>query len=172
MRLRSRVTVFACGFGLLTFFGLMALAVPRASFAQRAGEGGPTYRVILFLAEDGAPRDIELRRLEQVWSEGDSPARLQSLLAASNIRRLDAVTILPGQETPAIRVGDVTVRIRGVLQEPRRESMFLRVEVDGGRQALVKEMISGFDETIVLAYPLTEGNRSIVALIVPTNLQR
>ena len=156
---------------LLAAFVLAPLAIPRASFAQEGAASG-TYRVILFLAEDGAARDVELRRLEEVWSEGDGAARLQSLLEASNIRRLDAVTILPGQETPAIKVGDVTVRVRGVLQEPRRNSMFLRVEVDGGREALVKEMISGFDETIVLAYPLTEGNRSIVALILPTNLQR
>jgi hypothetical protein len=39
--------------------------------------------------------------------------------------------------------------------------------VDGGREALVKEMIAGFDETIVLAYPLAEGDRSVVALLVP-----
>jgi hypothetical protein len=45
--------------------------------------------------------------------------------------------------------------------------MFLRVEVDGGPEALVKELISRFDETIILAYPLAEGNRTVVALLVP-----
>ena len=43
----------------------------------------------------------------------------------------------------------------------------MRLEVDGGREALVKEMIAGFDETIVLAYPLAEGSGSVVALLVP-----
>jgi hypothetical protein len=46
--------------------------------------------------------------------------------------------------------------------------MFLRVEVDGGEEAFVKEMISRFDETIVVAYPLARGDQSLVALIVPT----
>ncbi len=81
---------------------------------------------------------------------------------------MDDVTILPGRETPVIQLGDVTVRVNGVLKEPRGDRMFLRVEVDGGEEAFVKEMISRFDETIVLAYPLARGDRSIVALIVPT----
>lgn len=75
--------------------------------------------------------------------------------------------MVPGQETPAIRFGDVTFRIQGVLKEPRRDSVFLRLEVDGGREAVVKEMLASFDETIVLAYPLAEGDRSVVALLVP-----
>ena len=139
-------------------------AAPAA--AQEAAGG--TYRVILYIAETGAPTDVSLRRLNEVWSEGEGSDRLQALLSASSIQRLDAVTVLPGGDTPALRIGDVTFRVKGVLKEPRRDSMFLRVEVDGGREALVKEMISGFDETIILAYPLTEGNRSVVALIVPT----
>ncbi len=154
---------------LLYVFALASLLAAGPAFAQDSGGGSSAYRVILFLAEDGGPRDIELRRLEEVWSEGDGQGRLRALLNASALKRLDAVTILPGQETPAIQVGDVTVRVKGVLKEPRRDAMFLRVEVDGGREAFVKEMISGFNETIVLAYPLAEGNRSIVALIVPAS---
>lgn len=149
------------------------LAVPATflvagpTLAQDPAGGDSAYRVILFLAENGGPADVQLTRLEEVWNEGDGTERLRALLNASTIRRLDAVTVLPGQETPAIRVGEVTVRVNGVLKEPRKDAMFLRVEVDGGREALVKEMISGFNETLVLAYPLAEGDRSIVALIVP-----
>jgi hypothetical protein len=155
---------------LLCVLALGMVATPRPVSAQDATQTSSTYRVILFLSENGAPPDVEIRRLKEVWSEGDGAERLRSLLAAGDIKRLDAVTILPGQDTPAIQVGGVTVRVHGVLKEPRKDTMFLRVEVDGGREALVKEMISGFDETIVLAYPLTEGNRSIVALIVPAQI--
>ena len=134
----------------------------------RAQGGGETYRVILYIAEDGAPTDVTLRRVQEVWREGEGVERLRALLSASSIQRLDAVTVLPGGDTPALRIEDVTFRVTGVLKEPRRDAMMLRVEVDGGKEALVKEMVTRFDETIVLAYPLTEGNRSIVALIVPT----
>lgn len=127
-----------------------------------------SYRVILFLAEDGAPREVEIQRLKEVWREGEGADRLRQLLATREVRRLDEVTILPGRETPIVQIGDVTVRVNGVLKEPRRDRMFLRVEVDGGEEAFVKEMISRFDETIVVAYPLARGDRSIVALIVPT----
>lgn len=140
------------------------------SMAQTPATDRPSrsYRVILFLAEDGAPRDVKIQRLKEVWREGEGAARLRELLGTREIQRLDDVTILPGRETPAIRLGDVTVRVNGVLKEPRGDRMFLRVEVDSGEEAFVKEMISRFDETIVLAYPLARGDRSIVALIVPT----
>lgn len=148
---------------LATSFGAV-----RDSFAQ--GAPSSTYRVILYVAENGGPREITLQRLQEVWSEADGAARLRALLSTGAIQRLDDVTILPGRDTPAIQLGDVTVRVKGVYKEPLRDSMFLRVEVDGGREALVKEMISRFDETIVLAYPLAEGDRSIIALILPTEL--
>ncbi|MFN2383660.1 MAG: hypothetical protein ABR559_05285 [Gemmatimonadota bacterium] len=149
-------------------FAAMVLATSfgaaRDSFAQAPNS---TYRVILYIAESGGPTDVSLQRLTEVWSEADGAAKLRALLSTGAIQRLDDVTILPGRDTPAIQLGDVTVRVKGVYKEPRRDSMFLRVEVDGGREALVKEMISRFDETIVLAYPLAEGDRSIIALILP-----
>lgn len=163
-------SILVCAFALATLATARPVCGQDETGQGETGQDGSTYRVILFLTEDSAPRDVEIRRLKEVWSEGEGNDRLRSLLEAGAIQRLDAVTILPGQDTPAIRVGGVTVRVKGVLKEPRRDSMFLRVEVDGGREALVKEMISGFDETIVLAYPLTEGNRSIVALIVPARM--
>ena len=67
----------------------------------------------------------------------------------------------------AIQFGEVTFRVESVLKEPHRDSVFLRLEVDGGREAMVKEMLASFDETIVLAYPLAEGDRSVVALLIP-----
>lgn len=149
---------------------LLAGGVGLAQAQQEGDEPETSYRVVLFLADDGAPTDIEIRRLSEVWSESESAERLTELLETGDLHRLDDVTILPGRETPAIQIGDVTVRVQGVLKEPRRDRMFLRVEVDGGQEALVKEMISKFDETIVLAYPLARGDRSIVALIVPVTV--
>ncbi|MDX1623850.1 MAG: hypothetical protein R3199_07695 [Gemmatimonadota bacterium] len=142
-------------------FGL----TPRPAAAQAADT---TYRVILYVAENGAPAEISLRRLTEVWSEGESVDRLGELLSSSRIQRLEEVTVKPGGRTPALRLGDVTVRVTGAYREPRRDAMYLRVEMEGGRETFVKEMISGFDETIVLAYPLTRADRSVVALIVPT----
>ena len=157
-----------------TVYALAALGVAAATMATpgpaRAQES-TTYRVILYVAEEGAPRQMSLQRLDEVWAEGESLERLQALLDVSSLQRLEDVTVLPNQETPSLRMGNVTVRVRGAYREPRRDAMFLRVEVDGGSEALVKEMISGFDETILLAYPLAEGNRSIVALIVPVSAE-
>lgn len=129
-----------------------------------------TYRVILYLAEDGAPAELSFRRLNEVVGEAAGADRIRELLEASSVRQLEDVTILPGRDTPALKIGNVTVRVTGVYKEPRRDSMFLRVEVDGGRETFVKEVVSRFDESLVLAYPLTEGNRSIIALLVPTRI--
>jgi len=136
----------------------------------QAGDANTTYRVILYLADNGEFREVSLRRLDEVWTEEEGVDRLRELLSAREVRRLEDVTILSGRDTPALRVRDVTVRVRGVYRQPDRDSMFLRVEMEGGADTLVKELISSFDETIVLAYPLTEGDRSIVALILPTRL--
>lgn len=144
------------------------LALAGASTAVAQTEETTTYRVILYLAEDGEPSEVMLSRMSEVWSEEQGTDRLRELLGAARVRRLEDVTILPGRDTPAMKLGDVTVRVRGVYREPRRDSMFLRLEVDGGAETLVKELISEFDETIVLAYPLAEGDRSVVALIIPT----
>lgn len=160
----SRWTI---GSPLLALMATVSLVVT-AMAQDPTDRGSRSYRVILFLAEDGAPRDVEIQRLKEVWREGEGAARLRELLATGEVRRLDEVTILPGRETPVIRLGDVSVRVNGVLKEPRGDRMFLRVEVDGGEEAFVKEMISRFDETIVVAYPLARGDRSLVALIVPT----
>lgn len=129
-----------------------------------------TYRVILYLAEDGAPTDVSFQRLNEVVGEQAGAGRIQQLLEASSVRQLEGVTIVPGRDTPALKIGNVTVRVTGVYKEPRRDAMFLRVEVDGGREAFVKEVVSRFDESLVLAYPLTEGNRSIIALLVPVGI--
>lgn len=145
---------------------VFALTGPVGPVGLRA-QDAPNYRVILYLAEESTTQDVQVRRLDEVWSAGDGAERLQSLISSGSVRQLEEVTMVPGQETPAIRFGDVTFRIQGVLKEPRRDSVFLRLEVDGGREAVVKEMLASFDETIVLAYPLAEGDRSVVALLVP-----
>ncbi|MGH7570996.1 MAG: hypothetical protein ACREMK_04025 [Gemmatimonadota bacterium] len=149
---------------LLAVFALAGMVGPVESSAQAEA---PTYRVILYLAEQDAPSQVQIRRLDEVWSAGDGAERLQSLLSSGPVRQLEEVTMVPGQDTPAIQFGDVTFRVEGVLKEPRRDSVFLRLEVDGGREAVVKEMLASFDETIVLAYPLAEGDDSVVALLVP-----
>jgi len=146
---------------------LAAIGLASATATPAHAQDGSTYQVILYIVEDGAPREMSLQRLDEVWTEGESVTRLQALFASGRIQRLEDVTILAGQDTPALRLGNVTVRVKGAYREPRRDAMLLRVEVDGGSEALVKEMVSRFDETILLAYPLTEGNRSLVALIVP-----
>lgn len=138
--------------------------------AQAGTTPDTTYRVILYLAEDGAPAELSFRRLNEVVGEAAGADRIRELLEASSVRQLEDVTILPGRDTPALKIGNVTVRVTGVYKEPRRDSMFLRVEVDGGRETFVKEVVSRFDESLVLAYPLTEGNRSIIALLVPTRI--
>lgn len=150
---------------------LLSLALVTLAAPGRAQDAGQeTYRVILFIAENGAPTELSFRRLEEVVGEEASADRIRELLQASSVRRLEDVTILPGGDTPALKIGNVTVRVRGLYKEPHRDSMFLRVEVDGGREAFVKELVSRFDESLVLAYPLTEGNRSVIALLVPTSL--
>lgn len=154
---------------LITIVSLLALA---PAFAARAAaqEESSTYRVILYLAQDGGPTDVTLTRLQEVWTAADGGERLRALLEASEVQRLEDVTIVPGRDTPALQLGGVTVRVRGVYKEPHKDAMFLRVEVDGGPETLVKELISRFDETIVLAYPLAEGNRTVVALLVPARM--
>ncbi|MGH7549648.1 MAG: hypothetical protein ACREMD_01705 [Gemmatimonadota bacterium] len=149
---------------LLSAFALAGMVGPAESSAQA---DPPTYRVILYLAEQDAPSEVQVRRLDEVWSVGDSAERLQSLLSSGSVQQLEEVTMVPGQDTPAIQFGEVTFRVEGVLKEPHRDSVFLRLEVDGGREAVVKEMLASFDETIILAYPLAEGDRSVVALLVP-----
>ncbi|MGH7542591.1 MAG: hypothetical protein ACREK7_01505, partial [Gemmatimonadota bacterium] len=132
--IRNRHTVF----GLVSVLALAGAAVP----ADLSGQGeAPTYRVILYLAEQGAPQQVQIQRLDEVWSEADGAQRLQSLLDSGSVRQLEEVTLVPGRETPTIRFGDVTFRVKGVLKQPHMDSMFLRLEVDGGREALVKEMI-------------------------------
>lgn len=154
----------------LAMLSLALVAYAAPARAQTAAEQGSTYRVILYIAENGAPTDLSFQRLEEVVGEEAGAERIRQLLQASSVRRLEDVTILPGGDTPALRIGNVTVRVRGVYKEPRNDSMFLRVEVDGGREAFVKEVVSRFNESLVLAYPLTEGNRSIIALLVPTSI--
>lgn len=155
----------------VTTHTLAALALTvAASHAGAQESSGSTYRVLLYIAEGGGPTDVTLTRLQEVWTAGEGVERLRTLLAAGKVQQLEDVTILPGRETPALQLGDVTVRVRGVYREPQRDAMFLRVEVEGGAEALVKELISRFDETIVLAYPLAEGNRTVVALLVPTQM--
>lgn len=149
---------------ILSVLALTGMVAPAGSKAQA---GPPTYRVILYLAEEGAPSEVQIRRLDEVWSAGDSEERLRSLLSSGSVRQLEEVAMVPGQDTPAIQFGEVTFRVESVLKEPRRDSMFLRLEVDGGREAMVKEMLARFDETIILAYPLAEGDRSVVALLIP-----
>ena len=152
-------------FGAITALFVALSGAMGHAYAQERS----TYQVILYLAQDVASSDITLTRLQEVWSEGENVARLQALLDANQVQRLEDVTILPGRDTPALQLGGVTVRVTGAYKEPRRDAMFLRVEVDGGPEALVKELISRFDETIVLAYPLAEGNRTMVALLVPAH---
>lgn len=150
----------------------LGLAVAPVGARAQAGASQPdtTYRVILYLAEDGVPGDLSFRRLNEVVGEEAGAERIRQLLESSSVQRLQDVTILPGRDTPALRIGNVTVRVKGVYKEPHRDSMFLRVEVDGGREAFVKEIVSRFDESLVIAYPLTEGDRSIIALLVPTKI--
>lgn len=153
---------------------LTAVAIAATLWAipalAQTGQADSTYRVILYLAEDGAPTDVTFQRLNEVVGEGAGAERIRQLLEASSVRQLEDVTIVPGRDTPALKIGNVTVRVTGVYKEPRRDAMFLRVEVDGGREAFVKEVVSRFDESLVLAYPLTEGNRSIIALLVPAGI--
>lgn len=151
---------------------VLGLATGAAPARAQTGAADPdaTYRVILYLAEAGAPTELSFQRLNEVVGEAAGADRIRQLLEASSVEQLEGVTILPGGETPTLKIGDVTVRVRGIYKEPRRDAMFLRVEVDGGREAFVKEVVSRFDESLVIAYPLTEGNRSIIALLVPTRL--
>jgi hypothetical protein len=153
---------------------LTAVAITATLWATPAiaqtGQPDTTYRVLLYLAQDGAPNDVTFQRLNEVVGEGAGADRVRQLLEASSVEQLEDVTIVPGRDTPALKIGNVTVRVTGVYKEPRRDAMFLRVEVDGGREAFVKEVVSRFDESLVLAYPLTEGNRSIIALLVPAKI--
>jgi hypothetical protein len=156
----------AAALAAVTIAATLQVAAARA----QTGQPDTTYRVILYLAEDGAPTDVTFQRLNEVVGEGGGADRIRQLLEASSVRQLEDVTIVPGRDTPALKIGNVTVRVTGVYKEPRRDAMFLRVEVDGGREAFVKEVVSRFDESLVLAYPLTEGNRSIIALLVPAKI--
>jgi hypothetical protein len=155
-------------------FAVLALALAIAAAPARAQGEAPqpdtTFRVVLYIAEDDAPAGLSFRRLDEVVGEAVGEDRLRQLLDVSSVRRLEDVTILPGRDTPALKIGNVTVRVTGVYKEPRRDSMFLHVDVDGGPEAFVKEVVARFDESLVLTYPLADGNRSIIALLVPTKL--
>ena len=162
---RSR---FAAAVALTAVAIATTLSAPTA--LAQAPAPDTTYRVILYLAQDSAPTEVTFQRLNEVVGEGAGADRIRQLLEASSVEQLEGVTIVPGRDTPALKIGNVTVRVTGVYKEPRRDAMFLRVEVDGGRAAFVKEVVSRFDESLVLAYPLTEGNRSIIALLVPVGI--
>ena len=62
---------------LVIAFVLAAAAVPADLPGQTQA---PTYRVILYLAEEGAPQQVQIQRLDEVWSEADGAQRLQRLL--------------------------------------------------------------------------------------------
>jgi hypothetical protein len=104
----SRWTI---GSPLLALMATVSLVVT-AMAQDPTDRASRSYRVILFLAEDGAPRDVEIQRLKEVWREGEGAARLRELLATGEVRRLDEVTILPGRETPVIRLGEPDVSPR------------------------------------------------------------
>jgi hypothetical protein len=73
----SRWTIGSPLFALMATVSLVVTAMAQDP-TDRASR---SYRVILFLAEDGAPRDVEIQRLKEVWREGEGAARLRELLA-------------------------------------------------------------------------------------------
>ena len=131
---------------------------PGAHAQDQTGASDPdaTYRVILYLAEAGAPTELSFQRLNEVVGEADGANRIRQLLEASSVQQLEGVTILPGGDTPTLKIGNVTVRV-GHLQgtAPGRD-----VPASGGRRrqgGFREGVVSRFDESLVIAYPLTEG---------------
>lgn len=146
---------------------ILTVGVTTGVLAQEGDAQASTYEVELFLVEDEVSGDTSLQRIRELWPLEGREERLKALLNVERVRRLESVTVIPGGETPAFGMGGVIVRVNGGYRGPDRDRMFLRVEVDGGREAFVKEMISRFDETIVVVYRVDDEDRSLVAVVGP-----
>jgi hypothetical protein len=151
---------------------LAALAVPSLG-AQEPAERDRTFRAVLFLvpaSDDAADGGLRVERLQEVWAEGESAAKLAAHLDGVSPQKLQALTITPGQDSAIVQYEDLTFRVSGLYRGPRRDRMYLKVSFDQGGRAAVKEFLAGLDETVLVGYPLLgDTGGTVVALLIPTS---
>ncbi|MFN2431833.1 MAG: hypothetical protein ABR599_03270 [Gemmatimonadota bacterium] len=134
-----------------------------------SGAGARTFKALLFLVPGSDPGGLRVENLQEVWSEGESLAKLRAHLNGGEPRQLQALTIAPGQDNAVVQYEDLTFRVSGLYRGPQKDRMYLKVSFDQAGQAAVKEFLAGLDESVIVAYPLVgaEGG-SIIAVLVPT----
>lgn len=147
---------------------LAALLLMPAGHAQETA-GGKTFRALLFHVPGTFAPGLTVERVEKAWKEGESEANLGVWLKGAPPKKLQVLTVTPGQESGVVKYKDLTFRISGLYRGAQKDRMFLKVTFDQGGQAVVKEFLAGLDETLVVTYPLAgEEPGSIVALLIPT----
>jgi hypothetical protein len=134
-----------------------------------AAERARTFKAILFLVPNADAGSLRVENLKEIWSEGESAAKLQARLKSVAPEQLQVLEIAPGEENPVVQYKDLTFRISGLYRGPQKDRMYLRVSFDQGGQAAVKEFLANLDESVLVAYPLTgDPKGSLVALLIPT----
>lgn len=161
----------ALGIGLAS----ATITVASPAYAQEPeGETTPvmiqTYKMVLFLTE-GTPQEPSLRRFSEIVPEEALEARLGLVPGVGEVIRLEEIVVRPNRESPALVVDQATIRVNGEYRPPRQQSMLLRIVVDGGSERFMKEVLSRFDETIIVTYPFEGEDRSLVAVIFPVEVE-
>ena len=152
MRLILSLTMVAV-LGTLSLPGLHAQEA-------RPAEGPKTFQADLyFVAGATKAAGLKVDHLSEppevgVWVEGSNPQKLQSL------------TVAPGQENAAVKYQDLTFRISGLYRGPQKDRMFLRVSFDQGGKAAVKEFLANLDQSVVVTYPMTNGEAGAILVVL------
>ena len=151
----------------------LTFSLPGSTVSGQEGtQGGKTFRALLFLVpatDKSAAGGVRVEHLNEVWSEGESAAKLRARLSGVDPQQLQALTIVPGQKDAVVQYGDMTFRIAGLYRGPQKDRMYLKVSFDQAGQAAMKEFLAGLDESVLVAYPLVgDAAGSIIALLIPT----
>jgi hypothetical protein len=145
-------------------FAPLALAVglqAPAALSQEPAEGAPerTFRAEIYAVPDAAAgAGLEVERLKE------RPADL-AVLVKGTPKKVQTVTVIPGDRGQVVKHGDLTFRIAGLYRGAQKDRMLLKVSFDEGGQAAVKELIVGLDETVIVHYPLKGGGEVLVLLV-------
>jgi hypothetical protein len=145
-------------------FAPLALAVglqAPAALSQEPVEEAPerTFRAEIYEVA-GAPAGdgLKVERLKE------RPADIGVLLKGTP-KKLQTVTVIPGDKGEVVKHGDLTFRISGLYRGAQKDRMLLKVSFDEGGQAAVKELIVGLDETVIVHYPQKSGGELLVLLV-------
>jgi hypothetical protein len=148
---------------------MLALPLSSVGAQETAPSGeGKTFKVLLFLVPNADVGSLRVENLREVWSEGESAAKLQERLKNAP-QQLQALQLVPGEESAVVQYNGLTFRISGLYKGAQKDRMYLRVSFDQAGQAVVKEFLASLNESALVAYPLaSDGKGSLVALLIPT----